>query len=69
MHIRRARLTRKDSDSRSAPGFSDSNNNLHLSAGAAAINVGDPTSYPSQDIDGQTRPNGNTADAGADEAG
>jgi hypothetical protein len=41
--------------------------NLHLRAGAAAINRGDPKSYPSRDIDGQKRPKGSAPDAGADE--
>ena len=39
-----------------AAGFLDANNNLHFAAGSAAINAGDPSSYPSHDIDGQTRP-------------
>ena len=43
--------------------------NLHLAAGAAAINAGDPGSYPAQDMDGQARPMGGTPDAGADEEG
>jgi len=42
--------------------------NLHLAAGSPAINRGDPASSPSTDIDGQARPLGGTADAGADEA-
>jgi chitodextrinase len=55
---------------RNAPsGYIDPNNNLHLTPTAAAINAGDPNSYPSRDIDNQTRPTGNTPDAGADEAG
>jgi hypothetical protein len=39
-----------------------------LSAGSAAIDAGDPSSYPSVDIDGQRRPLGAAPDAGADEA-
>jgi hypothetical protein len=41
--------------------------NFHLRAGAAAVNRGDPKSYPSKDIDGQKRPKGRAPDAGADE--
>jgi len=44
-------------------------NDLHLVAGAAAIDRGDPSSYPATDIDGQARPQGARPDAGADEAG
>ncbi len=40
---------------------------FHLVAGAAAINAGNPASYPSTDIDGQTRPAEGAPDAGADE--
>jgi hypothetical protein len=47
----------------------DVNNNLHLAPGAAAINAGDPTSFPAFDFDGQGRPIGSAPDAGADEAG
>jgi hypothetical protein len=55
---------------RNAPaGYTDVNNNLHLASGSAAINAGDPTSYPSRDIDGQNRPIGAAPDSGADEAG
>jgi hypothetical protein len=58
------------STDRNAPyGFVDINSNLHLAAGAAAINAGDPASYPSRDIDGQTRFLGTAPDAGADERG
>jgi chitodextrinase len=41
---------------------------LHLAAGATAINFGNPTAYPATDIDGQAR-GGNRPDAGADERG
>jgi len=41
---------------------------LHLARGAAAINRGDPKSYPLRDIDGQRRPIGKRPDAGADES-
>ena len=47
-------------------GYTNQDTDLHLGAGAAAINAGDPTSYPSTDIDGNTRSAG-TPDAGADE--
>jgi hypothetical protein len=50
-------------------GFLDPNSNLHLKPGAAAIDAGDPTSYPTSDIDGQSRFLGARPDAGADEAG
>jgi hypothetical protein len=40
---------------------------LHLKAGAAAIDHGDPTDYPTKDIDGNARPGGAAPDAGADE--
>jgi len=54
---------------RNAPsGFVDPNRNLPLRAGAAAINAGDPKSYPRRDIDGQRRARGGRPDAGADEA-
>ena len=36
-------------------GFLDPNSNLRLSAGAAARDAGDPSSYPARDIDGQAR--------------
>jgi hypothetical protein len=45
------------------------NYDFHLKPGAAAINHGDPFSFPGVDIDGQTRPMGAAPDAGADEAG
>jgi hypothetical protein len=41
---------------------------FHLVSGAAAINHGNPASYPATDIDGQARPMGGAPDAGADEA-
>jgi hypothetical protein len=41
--------------------------NLHLKPHSAAINHGDPSSFPRLDIDGQRRPRGRTVDAGADE--
>jgi chitodextrinase len=56
-------------DRNAAAGFVDANSNLHLAAASAAINAGDPTSYPARDIDGQTRPAGAAPDAGADEMG
>ena len=57
------------SDLNAPLGFLDPNSNLHLSAGAAARNAGDPSSYPARDIDGQARFLGTRPDAGADEAG
>jgi hypothetical protein len=42
--------------------------NLHLAPGSPAINAGDPSYFPSRDIDGQLRPFGGLPDAGADEA-
>jgi hypothetical protein len=56
-------------DKAAAAGFVNANSNLHLAAGSAALNAGDPTSYPGRDIDGQGRPAGGAPDAGADEAG
>ncbi|HEY7018325.1 MAG TPA: choice-of-anchor Q domain-containing protein, partial [Gaiellaceae bacterium] len=56
-------------DLNAASGFVNPSSNLHLAAGSAAINRGDPSSYPASDIDGQARPAGGRADAGADEAG
>ncbi|MDX6439851.1 MAG: cellulose 1,4-beta-cellobiosidase [Gaiellaceae bacterium] len=46
-------------------GFLNPLSNLHLLVAAAAINAGDPSSYPTTDIDGKTR--SGTPDAGADE--
>jgi hypothetical protein len=40
---------------------------LHLQADSVAVGHGDPSSYPSTDIDGQSRPQGGAPDAGADE--
>jgi hypothetical protein len=45
----------------SSPGF-----DLHLKAGSPAIGAGDPGNYPSDDHDGDPRPQG-AVDAGADE--
>ena len=57
-------------DTRAPLGFKDpAAVDLHLVAGAAAVNRGDPKSFPSSDIDGQQRPRGKRPDAGADEAG
>jgi hypothetical protein len=56
-------------DKNAAAGFVDPNNDLHLAGGSAALNAGDASSYPSSDIDGQSRPAGSGPDAGADEAG
>jgi len=46
------------------PGAGD----LHLAPGSAAIDRGDPSSFPAVDIDGNARPMGGAPDAGADEA-
>jgi len=44
--------------------------NYHLSpSDTVAIGAGDPTRYPSADIDGDVRPQGTSPDAGADELG
>jgi chitodextrinase len=40
---------------------------LHLQAGSPAVDNGDPSSFPTTDIDGQLRPIGPAPDAGADE--
>jgi hypothetical protein len=42
---------------------------LHLKPGAAAIDHGNPTNFPSTDIDGKSRPRGTAPDAGANETG
>jgi hypothetical protein len=42
---------------------------LHLAPGSAAIDRGDPASYPGVDFDGEARPLGGAPDAGADESG
>jgi hypothetical protein len=52
-------------DKNAAYGYTNNLTNLHLLAGATAINNGDPSSYPATDIDGNTRTG--TPDAGADE--
>ena len=61
--------TCSSTDYNAPSGFIDPNSDLHLLLGAAAINRGDPTSYPTRDIDGQLRPLGGAPDAGADERG
>ena len=40
---------------------------FHLAPGSPAIGRGDPTSCPSPDIDGQTRPSSGACDAGSDQ--
>ncbi|HEV8687471.1 MAG TPA: LamG-like jellyroll fold domain-containing protein [Gaiellaceae bacterium] len=42
---------------------------LHLAPGSAAIDRGDPSSFPGVDLDGDARPAGGAPDAGADERG
>ena len=42
---------------------------LHLKAGSPAIDAASPSSYPALDFDGNTRPVGARADAGACEFG
>jgi chitodextrinase len=55
-------------DQVAASGFvNPSAHDFHLGSGAAAIDHGDPASYPAKDIDGQARPMGGMPDAGADE--
>jgi hypothetical protein len=44
-----------------------SSTDLHLAAGANAIDQADPVDFPATDLDGQSRPSGPVADAGADE--
>jgi hypothetical protein len=61
--------TCSSTDINAASGFVDPNSDLHLASGAAAINRGDPSSYPARDIDGTARPLGSAPDAGADERG
>jgi hypothetical protein len=56
------------STDRNAPaGFVNPAANLRLRTGSAAVNAGDPKSHPRRDIDGERRPKGGRADAGADE--
>lgn len=58
------------SDRNAPSGFVDAAGfDLHLAAGSAAIDAGDPTDHPATDVDGQSRPLGSGPDAGADEAG
>ena len=52
---------------RASTGFRSPPRDLHLRAGAAAVNYGNPNNHPRVDIDGQRRPGGRRADAGADE--
>jgi hypothetical protein len=52
-----------------ATGFLTPPQDLHLKSGAAALGVGNPTSYPATDIDGDSRQTGVRPDAGADEVG
>jgi chitodextrinase len=52
-------------DKNAVYGFINQLTDLHLLAGATANGAGDPSSYPTTDIDGNTR--SSTPDAGADE--
>jgi hypothetical protein len=54
-------------DKNAAAGFIQPQRNLHLRRDSAAVDAGDPRSYPAHDRDGQTRPFGRAPDAGADE--
>ncbi len=54
-------------DKNAPSGFIDPAKNLRLKPNAAAVNSGDPASHPRRDIDGERRPKGGRADAGADE--
>jgi hypothetical protein len=56
-------------DRQAPPGFvNPSAFDLHLRPDSAAVDRGDPTSYPATDIDGEARPRGGAPDAGADES-
>jgi hypothetical protein len=56
-------------DRRGASAFRDPGRlDLRLKAGAAAIDRGDPKSYPTTDIDRERRPRGRGPDAGASES-
>ena len=55
-------------DLRAATGFvNQSGFDFHLAPGSPAIDSGHPTDFPGVDIDGEARPKGGRADAGADE--
>jgi chitodextrinase len=55
-------------DRQGSPGFVDAAAfDLHLRSDSIAVDRGDPTSYPTTDIDGEARPRGGAPDAGADE--
>jgi hypothetical protein len=57
-------------DIRAPTGYVNENGfDYHLVPGAAAINRGSPSDFPTHDIDGHRRPLGGRADAGADERG
>ena len=60
----RVRAARAAAPSR-PPAFLTPPQDLHLKSGAAALGVGNPTSYPATDIDGDSRPAGVRPDAGA----
>jgi hypothetical protein len=55
-------------DKQAASGFVDpANYDFHLAATSPALLAGDPTEFPSVDIDGNFRPTGTRSDAGADQ--
>jgi hypothetical protein len=55
-------------DLQASPGFVNQEQfDFHLAPGSPAIDRGDPSDFPFGDIDGNARPMGGRADAGADE--
>jgi hypothetical protein len=51
-----------------SPGFvNQAGGDYHLTGTSPAVDSGSPTDYPAADVDGQARPMGGRADAGADE--
>ena len=67
-HVSVSNTTCGSTDRRAPSGFRDpARLDLRLRAGAAAIDRGDPKSFPLVDIELQRRPWGRAPDAGADE--